>query len=117
MREVKQTCTQLGHDVDEFHKKALSLGAINDNLIENINRSDTTNRDTFHTILHTVLPGIILVLGYTFLISGLEVVTPGSDYTELDIKFQCECRNNPENPKKINCKTKNWFQKFWNNLF
>ena len=26
-----------------------------------------------------------------------------ADYreTELDIKFQCECRNNPENPKKI----------------
>ena len=41
-------------------------------LIENRNRSDTDNRDTIHTILHMILPGIILVLGYTFLISGFK---------------------------------------------
>ena len=30
---------------------------------------------------------------------------------ELDIKFQCECRNNVEKPDIINCKSRNWFQK------
>ena len=41
-------------------------------LLENRNKADTDNRDTFHTILHMILPGIILVLGYTFLISGFK---------------------------------------------
>ena len=37
--------------------------------------------------------------------------------TELDIKFQCECRININKPEKINCKNRNWFQKFYDRLF
>ena len=37
--------------------------------------------------------------------------------TELDIKFQCECRRNIDNPNKINCKNRNWFQKIYDRLF
>ena len=37
--------------------------------------------------------------------------------TELDIKFQCECRQNINNPNKINCKNRNWFQKIYDRLF
>ena len=33
--------------------------------------------------------------------------------TELDIKFQCECRENSEQRDTINCKPRNWLQKFW----
>ena len=42
-----------------------------------------------------------------------------ADYREidLDIKFQCECRKNINNPKKINCKDRNWFQKIYDKLF
>ena len=38
-----------------------------------------------------------------------------ADYREidLDIKFQCECRKNIDNPKEINCKSRNWFQQIW----
>ena len=36
---------------------------------------------------------------------------------ELNIKFQCECRNNINNPSDINCKTRNWFQKIYDKLF
>ena len=40
-----------------------------------------------------------------------------ADYREidLDIKFQCECRKNINNPKEINCKDRNWFQKIYDN--
>ena len=37
--------------------------------------------------------------------------------TELDIKFKCECRKNINNPKEINCKDRNWFQKIYDQLF
>ena len=37
--------------------------------------------------------------------------------TELDIKFQCECRQNIDKPNKINCKNRNWFQKIYDRLF
>ena len=42
-----------------------------------------------------------------------------ADYREidLDIKFQCECRKNIDNPKEINCKDRNWFQKIYDKLF
>ena len=42
-----------------------------------------------------------------------------ADYreVELDIKFQCECRKNLNHPNKINCKSRNWFQKIYDNLF
>ena len=42
-----------------------------------------------------------------------------ADYREidLDIKFQCECRINIDNPKEINCKDRNWFQKIYDKLF
>ena len=42
-----------------------------------------------------------------------------ADYREidLDIKFQCECRKNIDNPKEINCKDRNWFQKIYDRLF
>ena len=42
-----------------------------------------------------------------------------ADYreTELDIKFQCECRENIESPEIINCKERNWFQKIYDKLF
>ena len=42
-----------------------------------------------------------------------------ADYREidLDIKFQCECRKNINNPKEINCKDRNWFQKIYDQLF
>ena len=42
-----------------------------------------------------------------------------ADYreTDLDIKFQCECRKNIDNPKEINCKSRNWFQKIYDKLF
>ena len=42
-----------------------------------------------------------------------------ADYREidLDIKFQCECRKNIDNPKDINCKARNWFQKIYDKLF
>ena len=36
---------------------------------------------------------------------------------ELDIKFNCECRQNINNPNKINCKKRNWFQKTFDRLF
>ena len=36
--------------------------------------------------------------------------------TELDIKFKCECRINLEQPDKINCKPRNWFQKIWDKI-
>ena len=41
-----------------------------------------------------------------------------ADYREidLDIKFQCECRKNIDNPKEINCKDRNWFQKIYDKL-
>ena len=35
---------------------------------------------------------------------------------ELDIKFQCECKININNPEKINCKDRNWFQKIYDKL-
>tara|TARA_Y100000590_G_C15058329_1_gene765365 strand:+ start:169 stop:459 length:291 start_codon:yes stop_codon:yes gene_type:complete len=35
---------------------------------------------------------------------------------ELDIKFKCECRKNNENPNEINCKKRNWIQKFWDKI-
>ena len=37
--------------------------------------------------------------------------------TELDIKFQCECRKNLEQRDTINCKPRNWLQKFWDKFF
>ena len=42
-----------------------------------------------------------------------------ADYREidLDVKFQCECRKNIDNPKEINCKSRNWFQKIYDKLF
>ena len=42
-----------------------------------------------------------------------------ADYreTELDIKFNCECRESIESPEKINCKERNWFQKIYDKLF
>ena len=42
-----------------------------------------------------------------------------ADYREieLDIKFQCECRENKDHPNKINCQQRNWFQKIYDNLF
>ena len=36
---------------------------------------------------------------------------------ELDIKMQCECRENIESPEIINCKERNWFQKIYDKLF
>ena len=36
---------------------------------------------------------------------------------ELDIKFTCECRKDIEDPKIINCKERNWFQKIYDKLF
>ena len=35
---------------------------------------------------------------------------------ELDIKFKCECRKNLEQPNKINCKARNWFQNIWDKI-
>ena len=35
---------------------------------------------------------------------------------ELDIMFRCECRTNIEQPNKINCKQRNWFQKIWDKI-
>ena len=32
---------------------------------------------------------------------------------EVDINFKCECRENLEQPNKINCKPRNWFQQIW----
>ena len=42
-----------------------------------------------------------------------------ADYREidLDITFQCECRKDIDNPKEINCKDRNWFQKIYDKLF
>ena len=42
-----------------------------------------------------------------------------ADYreVELDIKFQCECRENIENNNEINCQKRNWFQKIYDKLF
>ena len=36
-----------------------------------------------------------------------------ADYREIevDIKFECECRENLEKLNEINCKSRNWFQK------
>jgi hypothetical protein len=46
---------------------------VNNYLIENReNKENSNNRDSFHNILHILLPGIILVLGYSFLISGFK---------------------------------------------
>ena len=36
---------------------------------------------------------------------------------ELDIKFQCECKENIENIEIINCKNRNWYQKIYDKLF
>lgn len=41
-------------------------------LIENRISDSTNNRDIFHNILHMLLPGIVLVFAYTFLISGFK---------------------------------------------
>ena len=35
---------------------------------------------------------------------------------DLDIKFECECRNDAENLDIIKCKPRNWFQKIWDKL-
>ena len=42
-----------------------------------------------------------------------------ADYREieLNIKFQCECRENLDHPNEINCKQRNWFQKIYDKLF
>ena len=42
-----------------------------------------------------------------------------ADYREvaLDIKFNCECRENINSPQIINCKERNWFQKIYDKLF
>ena len=32
---------------------------------------------------------------------------------EVDIKFECECRENLEKKDLINCKPRNWYQKLW----
>ena len=42
-----------------------------------------------------------------------------AEYREikLDIKFQCECKKNIENPERINCKDRNWYQKYMINYF
>jgi len=42
-----------------------------------------------------------------------------AEYREikLDIKFQCECKKNIENPERINCKDRNWYQKIYDKLF
>ena len=42
-----------------------------------------------------------------------------ADYrkTELDIKFECECRKSNINTNIINCKDRNWFQKIYDKLF
>ena len=41
-----------------------------------------------------------------------------AEYREIDvdISFRCECRKNIEQPNKINCKPRNWFQQLWNKL-
>ncbi len=31
--------------------------------------------------------------------------------------FKCECRQNEESPKKINCKERNWYQRIYDKLF
>ena len=36
---------------------------------------------------------------------------------ELNIKMECECRINAENPDLIYCKERNWFQKIYDKLF
>ena len=36
---------------------------------------------------------------------------------EVDIKFNCECRENIINPDEINCKKRNWFQKTLDRFF
>ena len=36
---------------------------------------------------------------------------------ELDIKFNCECRDNQNNPNEINCKNRNLFQSIYDKLF
>ena len=38
-----------------------------------------------------------------------------ADYREIevDIKFECECRENLEKPNEINCESRNWYQKLW----
>ena len=35
---------------------------------------------------------------------------------EKDILFKCECRINIENPDEVNCKDRNWIQKFLDKL-
>ena len=35
---------------------------------------------------------------------------------EVDINFKCECKKNIKQPNEINCKSRNWIQKIWDNL-
>ena len=43
-------------------------------LIKNRTTGDTSGRDTFHNILHMVLPGIVIIFGYSFLLSGFNTI-------------------------------------------
>ena len=36
---------------------------------------------------------------------------------EVDINFKCECRKSIEKPNEINCKSRNWLQKIYDELF
>ena len=43
-------------------------------LVENRTTGATSGRDMFHNILHLLLPGIVIIFGYSFLLSGFNSV-------------------------------------------
>ena len=65
----------------------------------------------------------IVQLDYEFCIQKIndsnERIKKIADYREieLDIKFQCECRENLNNPNEITCHQRKWLQKIYDNLF
>ena len=52
-------------------------------LIENRTTGDTSGRDTFHKILHMILPGIVIIFGYSFLLSGFNTILDASNMKSL----------------------------------
>ena len=52
-------------------------------LIENRTTGDTSKRETFHKILHMLLPGIVIIFGYSFLLSGFKTILDVSNIKSL----------------------------------
>lgn len=52
-------------------------------LVENRVNGDKSERTGFHNILHLILPGIVILFGYSFLLSGFNSVLDPKNYKSL----------------------------------